>query len=152
MELSDIVATRNQGVVRWLYRASLGPDVTTGSSPDRPSPGIRSMLLGAELLDVADDLVEIDEEQAGTVLRASLELDLAYNAEVLPAPAAAEAATLFFRDLDPSARFFTNRHLDPTSDRPLGYERVPCSESTFDSLVVAVGDRSAALLCVEDED
>jgi hypothetical protein len=41
---------------------------------------------------------------------------------------------------------------EPDSDRILGYDRVPSSESTFDSLVVGIGGSSSVLLGVEDED
>jgi hypothetical protein len=56
--------------------------------------------------------------------------------------------------VDPSTRYFTNRLSieEPGSDRILGYDRVPSSESTFDSLVIGIGGSSSVLLCVEDED
>jgi hypothetical protein len=153
-QLSEIIAERNQGVVRWVHRAWLGPDHKPGDDAERPTERIRSILRGAELADVADDLVEIDARQADLILRASLQFDLAYDAEVLSAEATDAAVSYVLGLVDPSTRYFTNRLSleEPDSDRILGYDRVPSSESTFDSLVVGIGPTSSVLLCVEDED
>jgi hypothetical protein len=148
--LAARIATRQQGRVLLAVDGEFGGNAQVRD----PRKAWEEMLRGSRLRAVSHDLLEIDAERAVFIVRLSLQFDLAYNAEVLPKRTAIAAAKDFVAFAGPGARFFTNRYPDTDGDpdRPLGYDRVICSDATFDSLVIAVGEHLTVLLCVLDED
>lgn len=99
-------------------------------------------------------LVPVDRGRAETIVRTMLRFGLAYHEELLPGPAASEAAATFVEMVGgDDARFLTNRLMDGVSeDRPLGEGWNPVSDATFDAVVVAVGAGVVGLIAVRDED
>lgn len=149
-EVLSLLTKRGQGEVRWLSVGRVGPDVSTGAPRDQA----RALLGSAGLSDVADVLSEVDADRARFVLVTSLRFDLAYEAEVMSEHDADAVASSLLGALDGvGAQYFTNRleEAEP-SDRVLGYDRIPLSDHTFDSVVIGVGPETAVLICVLDED
>jgi len=149
-EAVSLLTKRGQGEVRWLSVGRVGPDVSTGAPRDQA----RALLGSAGLSDVADLLPEVDADRARFVLVTSLRFDLAYEAEVMSEEDADSVASSLLGTLGGvGAQFFTNRLEDEEpSDRALGYDRIPLSDRTFDSVVIGIGPDIAILVCVLDED
>jgi hypothetical protein len=118
--------------------------------------------------DVADALVrtlglrplggawrEITRAAALASLRDVLERDRAYGAELMSAVDATSLADEFLDRFDATAQFYTNgtfpQQTEPHTDGWAG-SWDPITQATFDTGVVAVDERAAGLLWVEDED
>lgn len=127
----------------------VGPDASSGAPRDQ----VRALLGAAGLSDVTDLLPEVDADRARFVLVTSLRYDLAYSAEVMSEGDADAVASWLLGAVDGvGAQYFTNRLEEEPSDRALGYDRIPASRSTFDSVVIGIGPDTAVLACILDED
>jgi hypothetical protein len=99
----------------------------------------------------------VDREKALAIVTSLLHRDLAYDHPVMPEREARDLATGFLGLVTDARIWFTNgTWTEPPEVLPNGVARMgswdPISEATFDAVLICVGARETALLCVEDED
>jgi hypothetical protein len=141
----DIIAARACGVVR------------CGLSARVRLPKISELAGEFGLNDEPSFYEEIDKVAARQLILRVLHRDMAYNAEVMTEPRAAELADQFLAQFGPDTRYFTNGswHLPPVI-RPdgvvCGPSWDPVTAATFDTGVLAIGSAQSGCLWVEDED
>lgn len=101
-----------------------------------------------------DGLVEVAAEKAQSILAAILSRDLAYESDAMPRTRADELAREFVSAQEPGAKFFSNADWSQYFDRPIpsSFAWDNLTESTFDAGVLAIGERLASCVWVEDED
>lgn len=105
---------------------------------------------------LGENWIAISAADAHAIAITLLHLDLAYGEEVMPITVASDLATQLFDGVPEPHSYFTNGDWEvagEATDQPAtlrGWD--PISDASFDSGVVCIGDGSAALLWVEDED
>jgi hypothetical protein len=99
---------------------------------------------------------EIDATAAQRLVQFVLNQDMAYNAEIIPMPRAAELAERFLDQFGINgARFYTNGVFRESNDPSLtwpGASWNPATEATFDTGVLIISPTCSGCLWVEDED
>jgi len=104
---------------------------------------------------LGDGWLEISAQQAHTIASAVLQRDLAHGADIMPKQLAEELATALF-DLAPEPhRYFTNGDWDLMGANDVLADEVgfdPITDADFDAGVVCVGEGSATVLWVQDDD
>jgi hypothetical protein len=92
--------------------------------------------------------IEVDSDTARAILASILQLDLAYDVEVMPAPEAQHLAREFVDSLGPTSRFAVNSV--GWVERPTGW--TPATDYTFDAGVAVLSEAGGAIYWVADED
>jgi hypothetical protein len=116
--------------------------------------GVGPVLSAFGLHSKPDGLLEVAAEKAHSILAAILSRDLAYKNHAMTRSRADELAREFVSAQEPGAKFFSNADWSQYFDRPIpssfGWNNL--TESTFDAGLLAIGERFASCVWVEDED
>jgi hypothetical protein len=130
-------------------------DVHCGIS-SQTSPSVAQLAREFGLADDPGPYKEIDAAAAKRLVQTLLHLDMAYNAEVMPAARAAELAERFLAQFaSAGVRFYTNSTFHECRGGKLTWSGVswdPVTSATFDTGVLVIGPESSGCLWVEDED
>jgi hypothetical protein len=143
MWFRDIPAAREAGSVRCASTNVWG------------EPQLGLLLSAFGLAPEPSFLHEVTGDRAAQVLAAVLHRDMAYKCEVMPAARAKELAYQFLASQETGAKFYINadwsEYFAPKQG-PSSFGWNPLTESTFDAVVLVVGQRYATCIWVEDED
>lgn len=126
------------------------------SEPDAESAIADRVVQAHGFRALGDHWIAISAADAHAIAATLLHRDLASSSEIMPLADASALATNFF-DLVPEPHsYFTNGDWESTFDSANALATLrgwdPISDTTFDSGIVCVGDGSAAILWVQDED
>ena len=143
MWFRDIPVERDAGYVRCASTALWG-ELKLG-------PLLSSFGLAAE----PSFLHEVASDKAAQVLAAILHQDMAYKTEAMPRARAEQLAYEFVASQEAGAKFLVNadwsEYFAPKQG-PSSFGWKGLTESTFDAGVLAIGQRYASCVWVEDED
>ncbi len=116
----------------------------------RPETAARAFGLRAD----ADIYIEVDAEEAASVLRNVIHEDMAYGYEFTPLEHAEQLAVQFLQAIPASGtRYFTNGTFGRPRESPnIGPSWSPATDATFDTGVLILGSSLSACLWFEDED
>jgi hypothetical protein len=106
---------------------------------------------------LGEDWRKVDRDTANLALVKLLVEDMAYNKRRLSDAQAEALAAEFLAQFSPQASFHTNGNweLDPvyaTDGSGVGHAWVPATSATFDGGVIALDEKKAGVLWIEDED
>lgn len=142
MWMRDIPLEREDGMVRCAAAKLWG------------APSLGQVLKVLGLPKKPDALEEVSEEKAQNILEAVLARNMAYKYEAMPLERAVQLAKEFIESQLPNTRFLVNGDWTTylNESKSTGFSWHNLTEATFDAGVVAVSDRLAMCIWVEDED